>query len=109
MGIPPCPPPTLPNEPPECEQRRQQLQATNPHLEFDDNIQWFIFNTQSTLEEATNSCAGFGTVTIEELAVINLIVNNQPLCPMLVWATLNGNPTLAFVVPSANPAVIEIF
>ena len=50
--------------------------------------------------------SGFGTVTIEELTLIipDLPVN---LCPMLVWAIVNGEPTLVCVNPgSANPVTV---
>ena len=104
MGIRPCPQVTLPNEPLECEQRRQQLQMID-NIDFSLNLLWLFSNTQATFEEAEEICAssmdGLRFLTIEELELINIItLDDQPLCPMLVWATMNGDPALEFVEPN---------
>lgn len=101
-----CPAPTLPNEPPECETRRQQYEAENPHLNFAINLEAYFFNRQATLAEARNICTnlGYRFATLQELAGIDFRTSRgQFLCPMLVWATatINGLPILAFVVPVA--------
>ena len=88
MGIRPCPRVTLPNEPLECEQRRQQLQMID-NIDFSLNLLWLFSNTQATFEEPEEICAssmdGLRFLTIEELELINIItLDDQPLCPMLV-------------------------
>jgi len=104
----PCPNPTLPNEPPECETRRQTFAVNSPYFDFGNNLQYYFYNTQATLTEATNLCAMLGAsyrfITIQELALINITNGMVPLCPMLVWATVNGTPTLVLVIPSPNPS-----
>lgn len=121
MGIRPCPPPTQPNEPPECELRRQQISGDN----FNASNGWqfgFVNVLQdfpTTIDETNvNSCVGvFGgshhLAPIEELLVISndirqaFRVNGQPLCPMLIWSTIAGEPTLVFVdLESPNPFTI---
>jgi hypothetical protein len=121
MGIRPCPPPTQPNEPPECELRRQQISgdiftATNGWEFGFVNV---LLDFPSTIDETNlNSCVGFlggqmHLAPIEELLVISndirqaFRVNGQPLCPMLIWSTIAGEPTLLLVdVESPIPFTI---
>ncbi|MGG3623875.1 hypothetical protein ABES25_10020 [Bacillus gobiensis] len=106
-----CPPATQPNEPPECEQRRQQISgdivnASNGwQLGFVNALQDF----PTTIDPSNvNSCegtfvGGFHLAPVEEMLVVindmrqGFRVNGQPLCPMLIWSTVAGDPTLVFV------------
>jgi hypothetical protein len=108
-----CPLPTQPNEPPECEQRREQFEAGNPYQNLAINLVYSFFNELRDFNTSSQFCqeipGGFRPITVQELTSISndLRVNQQPLCPMLVWATNNGVPTLTFVAPgSANPVTI---
>lgn len=54
-------------------------------------------------------CSNFRPATVEELMAFNkwLKVEKKPLCPMLVWATKNGVPTLVKICPGKrNPVKI---
>jgi hypothetical protein len=122
MGIRPCPPPTLPNEPPECEQRREQISgvifnAPNGWQVGFINVLQDFAATVNPLNP--NSCegvfgAGFHLARVEELLVLSTLntlrqmftVNGQS-CPVLVWSTISGIPTLVYVVPeSPNPIIV---
>jgi hypothetical protein len=107
VGIRRCPRPTQPNEPPECELRRQQIDgrvfsASNGwQFGFVNVLQDF----PTTIDNANpNSCEGtfgfgFHLASFEELLVISNDIRQgfQPLCPMLIWSTIAGEPTLVFV------------
>ena len=110
----PCPNPTLPNEPPICEQRRAAFEANNPHLRFDLNLAYYFFNDLSTFEEAHNRCAILGPEfrppTIEEFNAIRNDFDAAGLCTMLVWVTtiVNGivTPTLVSYVPGQSAVIV---
>jgi hypothetical protein len=112
MGIRLCPPLTLPNEQPECEQRRQDFENANPQTDLDFNLEYWFFNREDTLAEAASTCASLGSnyrfATVQELAFILFEIQGELLCPMLVWATLNGEPTLTFVTPQPERPNIVI-
>ncbi len=114
-----CPSATTRKEPPECEQRRGdvsgdvfvaanafQIGFTNQLMNFND----------ITDNLNPNSCEGtFGSgwhlAPIEELvipAVRDTVTEIlQPCCPVLVWTTNAGIPTLAYVLPRC-PDFIKI-
>ena len=108
----PCPNSTLPNEPPECELRRQNFQAGNPYTNFDFLFEYRFFNELRDFNSSIQFCqnivpAGFRAITVQELAIISndSKVNGEFLCPMLVWATNNGIPTLVFFAPGSTTPV----
>jgi hypothetical protein len=106
-----CPSPTLPNEPPICEQRRAAFQATNPQLRFDFNLMYYFFNNQVTFAEAIQQCNatfGFTLITLQELIAISNDFNTAGLCQMLLWTTHNGVPTLAYFVPGSRTPIIPV-
>jgi hypothetical protein len=121
MGIRPCPPPTQPNEPTECELRRQQISGDifNAPNGWQFGFVNVLLDFPSTIDELNpNSCAGvfgggFHLAPLEQLLVISndirqaFRVNGQPLCPMLIWSTIAGEPTLLLVdVESPIPFTI---
>jgi hypothetical protein len=109
--IPPqpmCPPVTFSSEPPECATHRDNLDGntiTSGILEFT------FFNTRVGFNEANNFCPSFNPdshlATVEELNLISsLFAISEGNCPTLFWATNNGIPTLAYVVPGSPPIII---
>jgi len=114
-----CPPATTRKEPPECEQRRQDVSGNV----FDATNGWLIgFNNQlmdfndTTDNLNPNSCEGFfgggwHLAPVEELvdpAASNTITEIlQPCCPVLIWTTNAGIPTLAYILPGC-PEFIKI-
>ncbi|KRF52274.1 hypothetical protein ASG99_27970 [Bacillus sp. Soil768D1] len=117
-----CPPATQPNEPPECEQRRQQINGDV--FNAANGFQFGLINVLQDFPTATNpanpnGCEGvFGggwhIPPIEELLLIendirqNFRVNGEPLCPMLIWALVSGSPTLVYVVPESPFTIIVV-
>lgn len=124
ISIPPspvCPPATQPNEPPECEQRRQQI--SGDIFPASNGFQFGFINTLQDFPTIMdplnpNGCegvfsGGWHLAPVEELLVISndirqgFRVNGQPLCPMLIWSTIGGVPTLVYVVlESPNPFIV---
>jgi hypothetical protein len=110
LGIRPCPPPTLPNEPPECEQARANF-ANQTFFRFDLNLVYVFFNIQTDFVSSTQNCAEIGSemefrpITVQELNDIRAELAAAGLCTMLVWTTNNGIPTLAYFIPG-QPVVI---
>lgn len=107
---PVCPPPTLPNESPGCEQARQQISgdvfvASNGWEFGFINVQQDFLSTVDP--NNPNSCQGFfgggwHLAPIEELRVISNDIRNAfssiTFCPMLIWSTIDGVITLVYVV-----------
>jgi hypothetical protein len=108
LGIRLCPLPTLPNEPAECEQNRENFAAGSPYVRFDLNFDFYFFNEQRDLQGAINHCnqLGYRQITVNELAGISAQLTAAGLCTMLVWTITNGIPTLAYFVPGGQPVVV---
>ena len=114
-----CPPATLPNEPPECEQRRQDV--SGDVFNAANGFQIGFVNQLMDFNDTTDplnpfSCegafvGGFHLAPVEELVVpaVRDTVTEilQPGCSVLVWTTINGIPTLAYILPG-SPDFIEI-
>ncbi|TYR80519.1 hypothetical protein FZC66_09080 [Priestia megaterium] len=108
LPYPICPCPTLPEEPLQCEQRREAFAARNPHFRFDLNLVYYFLNNQATFAEASEACAtlgeGFRLPSPQEVADMSTDFKAAGLCPMLVWTINNGIPALVYVFPGdPNP------
>ncbi len=92
-------PPVSSKKKPLCEQLRAQLAKASP-IDLPDGTQ-FVFMNQ--LSGYNPSICTNGTIpTVEQLKIISegLKVDGHPLCPMIVWATKDGIPTLVQVNPN---------
>lgn len=113
-----CPPATTRKESPECEQRRQEV--SGDVFNADNGWQIGFVNELMNFNDTTdnsnpNSCegvfgGGFHLATVEEFD--NPFVRDtvteilQPGCPVLVWTTNNGIPTLAYILPGCPDFII---
>lgn len=119
--IPPqpmCPPITFPNEPSECAPLRDNLDGSPFQA---GNLEAVFFNNMATLNDLTGGVAGnsFNTLcqgdfagdahlpTVEELNLISgVFASSGGPCPTLLWANINGIPTLVYVVPGSPPIIV---
>jgi hypothetical protein len=116
-----CPPATQPNEPPECALRRQEISgdvfvATNGwEVGFVNVLEDYpttINNSNVTSCEGVFG-GGFHLAPVEELLVLRntlrqmFSVNGQS-CPVLIWSTIGGTPTLVYVVPESPNHIIVV-
>ena len=114
-----CPSATTRKEPPECEQRRGDV--SGDVFNADNGWQIGFVNQLTNFNDTTdstnpNSCegvfgGGFHLASVEEFAnpFVSSVVTEilQPRCPVLVWTTNAGKPTLAYILPGC-PDFIKI-
>lgn len=109
-----CPPPVCRNEKPECEQRRQQIAQASPVFALNAWTISFV-NKLEGFPQDPNICRNTffddSTIaTVEQLEnsfVQQVLLNMLDSCPVVVWATNNGVPTLVKLTPgSAHPVKI---
>lgn len=116
LGIRICPRATDPNEPPECEQRRIDLSNESP-IDLANGFRIFFSNqlTSGTVALTPAFCdnltadAAFDTPTVEDLEnpFVQAELESRGICPMVVWAINNGEPTLVRLEPgSVQPVII---
>lgn len=93
-----------PIEKPICRQLRAQLSMNSPILLSDGTH--YIFLNRLTYYD-TLLCIEGKLTTVEELEIISkeLFINGRPLCPMIVWATKDGEPTLVRVKSGYSKAI----
>jgi hypothetical protein len=95
-----------------CKERRAAFEAGNVHL-FDNpdpfavDYEYYFINELFSFPPPCTELPGYRIGSVDELALISpsFQVNGEFLCPMLVWATLDGTtPILVRVNPgSVNP------
>lgn len=106
-----CPPATPLYEESVCKIRREAFEAGNVHF-FDNpdpfgvDYEYYFVNELANALQPCNDLPGFSRSTIEELDLIKstFLVDGKPLCPMLVWGIVNGEPMLINVDPLGGPA-----
>jgi hypothetical protein len=109
--IPPppmCPPITFPNEPPECALLRDNLDgSTFQRGEFE----FIFFENMGSFNDAITLCSQFDPdahlITVEEINLVSSVLGTSTgSCSTLLWATNNGIPTLAYLVPGSPPIIV---
>lgn len=98
---PVCPPATLLCEEQVCEKRRAAFEAGNIHFfnnpdPFGVDYEYYFVNDLASAQQPCNEFPGFNRPTLEEadLLTASFLVDGKPLCPMLFWINLNGEPML---------------
>lgn len=112
-----CPFPVDPCEESGCEERREIL-ATGIHLYVqpgDEYLFEYYFVNELSGYSRCKMCtrlAGFSLATVEQIALAagDFNVITPFVCPMLMWADLNGRPVLVWVdpSPSGQDPIVEI-
>ena len=108
-----CPPPICPHEPPACKLRRTEISgdifnaANGWQIGFINELQTYAQTQDPTSPLSCEGTFGGGwhLSPVEELeipAVRNTLLEMFGLCPIVVWATNNGVPTLVKIIPGSN-------
>ena len=108
-----CPPPICPNEPPECKLRRTEINgdifnaANGFQIAFINELQTYAQTQDPTSPLSCEGMFGAGfhlspVAELEDPAVRNTLLEMFGLCPVVVWATNNGVPTLVKIIPGSN-------
>ncbi|MEK4628980.1 MAG: hypothetical protein ABS944_07315 [Solibacillus sp.] len=98
-----------------CKLKRAAFEAGNVHLydnpdPFGVDYEYYFINQLFRFAQPCTEIPGYRIPAVDELAIISssFQVKGEFLCPMLVWATLDGTlPVLVRVDPySVNPVTI---